>query len=131
MNTRRRNILSILDNALRWTGIPARVADEMSDAPSVDRKHRPLRWIPIWPIAFSCALFILSLTWRSALNLMALVPSLGVVIVAMVPVIHMNGPLGKPSLEAERVNGCETHLFTSLTSKWVWRSVWWFPFWVD
>ena len=49
MNTRRRNILSILDNALRWTGIPARVADEMSDAPSVDRKHRPLRWIPIWP----------------------------------------------------------------------------------
>src|ERR1700689_680578 len=99
MNTRRPNILSILDDALRWTGIPARVADEMCDAPSVDRKHRPLRWIPIWPIAFSCALFILSLTWRSALNLMVLMPSLGVVIVAMVPVIHMNGPLGKPSLE--------------------------------
>jgi hypothetical protein len=100
MNTRRRNILSILDNALRWTGVPARVADEMSDAPSVDRKHRPLRWIPIWPIAFSCALFILSLTWPFALNLVALVPSLGVVIMAMgVPMIHMNGPLGKPSLE--------------------------------
>ena len=41
---------------------------QMSDAPSVDRKHRPLRWIPIWTIAFSCALFILSLTWPSALN---------------------------------------------------------------
>jgi hypothetical protein len=92
-------LLSRLDNTLRWTGIPARVADEMSDAPSVDRKHRPLRWIPIWPIAFSCALFILSFTWPSALNLAALVPSLGVVIVAMVPAIHMNGPLGKPSLE--------------------------------
>jgi hypothetical protein len=76
MNPRRRNIIAILDNALRWTGIPARVADEMSDAPSVDRKHRPLRWIPFWPIAFSCALFILSLTKASALNLMALVPSL-------------------------------------------------------
>ena len=36
-----------------------------------------------------------------------------------------------PHRQAERVNGCETHLFTSLTSKWVWRSVWWFPFWVD
>jgi hypothetical protein len=35
-------------DALRWTRVPARVADEMSDAPSVDRKHRPLRWIPIW-----------------------------------------------------------------------------------
>jgi hypothetical protein len=58
-----RSILSRLDDAVRWTGIPARVADEMSDAPSVDRKHRPLRWIPIWPIAFSCALFILYLAW--------------------------------------------------------------------
>jgi hypothetical protein len=100
MKPSRRSILSRLDNALRWTGIPARVADEISDAPSsVDRKHRPLRWIPVWPIAFSCALFILSLTWPSALNLAALVPSLGAVIVAMVPMIHMNGPLGKPSLE--------------------------------
>ncbi len=99
MNTRRRNILSILDNALRWTGIPARVADEMSDAPSVDRKHRPLRWTPIWVIAFSCALFILSLTWRSALNLAALVPSLGAAIFAMTPAIYISGPLGKPSLD--------------------------------
>src|ERR1700722_6693413 len=99
MNTRRRSILSILDNALRWTGVPARVAAEMSGAPSVDRKHRPLRWIPMWPIAFSCALFILSLTWRSALNLMALVPSLGAVMVAITPTIHISGPLGKPSLE--------------------------------
>ena len=97
--SRREAFLSRLDSTLRWTGIPARVADEMSDAPSVNRKHRPLRWIPIWPIAFSCALFILSLTWPSVLNLVALVPSLGGVIVALVPTIHMNGPLGKPSLE--------------------------------
>jgi hypothetical protein len=97
--------LSRLDNALRWTGLPARVADEMSDAPSVDHKHRPLRWIPIWMIAFSCVLFILSLTWPSALDrvslgvIVALVPSLGAVIVALMPVIHISGPLGKPSLE--------------------------------
>lgn len=99
MNTHRRNFLSILDNALRWTGVPARVADEMSDAPSVDRKHRPLRWVPIWVIAFSGALFILSLTWRSTLNLMALLPSLGAAVFAMTPAIYIGGPLGKPSLE--------------------------------
>jgi len=92
-------LLSRLDDTLRWTGIPARVADEMSDASSVDRKHRPLRWIPIWPTGFSCALFILSLSWPLAPNLAALVPSLGVVIVAMVPMIHMKGPLGIPSLD--------------------------------
>ena len=106
MKLSHRSILSRLDDAVRWTGIPARVASEMSGAPSVDRKHRPLRWIPIWPIAFSCALFILSLTWPSAPNrvllgrvIVALVPSLGGVILALVPVIHMSGPLGKPSLE--------------------------------
>jgi hypothetical protein len=105
--------LSRLDNSLRWTGIPARVADEMADDPSVDRKHRPLRWISLWPIAYSCALFILSLTWPSALMrftrslglvltplvALALVPSLVLVAVTMVPVIYANGPLGKSSLE--------------------------------
>jgi hypothetical protein len=94
MNKRGRNILSILDDAVRWTGFPARVADEMSDAPSVDRKHRPLRWSPIWPIASSCILFVLSFMWPTVL-----LTSLGAGIVAMVSSIHMNGPLGKPSLE--------------------------------
>jgi hypothetical protein len=105
--------LSRLDNSLRWTGFPARVADEMSDDPSVDRKHQPLRWISLWPIAYACALFILSLTWPSALMrfmhslglvltpavVLAVVPALVLVAVSMVPVIYANGPLGKPSLE--------------------------------
>jgi len=105
MKPSRRSILSRLDDTVRWTGIPARVADEMSDAPSVDRKHRPLRWIPIWPIAFSCALFILSLTWPPALDLVspgtviAVVSGLMAGIMGMVPGIHICGPLGKPSLE--------------------------------
>jgi|SRR5271154_4727362 len=97
-----RSILSMLDNALRWTGIPARIADEMSDAPSVDHNHRALRWIPIWPIAFSCALFILSLTWSSALNLLRLggvILAVQVSQLALVPIFHLNGPLGKPSYD--------------------------------
>jgi hypothetical protein len=93
MKTRGRSILSILDNAVRWTGIPARVGKDMADDSIVDRKHRPLRWVPIWPIAFSCILFVLSLMWPSGL-----LTSLGAVIAAMAPSIHMNGPLGKPSL---------------------------------
>ena len=94
MKKRGRNILSILDSAVRWTGFPARVADEMSDAPSVHRKHRPLRWSPIWPIAFACILFAVSFMWPSAL-----LTSLGAVIAGMASSIHINGPLGKPSLE--------------------------------
>lgn len=77
----------------------------MSDDPSVDRKHRPLRWSPIWPIAFSCALFILSLAWPPPLDGISLGALIGLIvafmgsITAMVPSIHMSGPLGKPALE--------------------------------
>jgi hypothetical protein len=98
-------ILSRLDDSLRWTGIPARVAAEMSNDPSVDHKHRPLRWMPIWPVAFSCALFILFLTWPPALDrvlpgvIVAVVISLGSGIGGLVAVVHLTGPLGKPSLE--------------------------------
>lgn len=102
MKSVRETFLSKLDNSLRWTGIPARVAEDMSDAPPVDRKYRPFRWMPIWPIALSCGLFVLSLIWPSALDL----PRLGVVIVgiqvsqlAIVLGFYTNGPLGKPALE--------------------------------
>jgi hypothetical protein len=94
MNKPRRSFLSMLDQSVRWTGIPARVADQLSDAPSVDRKNPPLRWSPIWTIAFACALFVLSLKWPSVL-----LTSLGVVIAGVASSIHISGPLGKPWLE--------------------------------
>src|SRR5262245_50455330 len=100
-----RSILSMLDDSVRWTGIPARVADDLSEAPSVDRKHRPLRWVPLWPIAFSCALFILSLTWPPALDrvspggVIAVIVTLWGSILGTLVVFHTSGPLGKPSLE--------------------------------
>jgi len=103
MKPRRRSILSMLDDTVRWTGMPARVAAQMSNDP--DHKHRPLRWIPIWPIAFSCALLMTSLAWPPALAGFSLAGVIGVMgafwggIFAMMPGIHMNGPLGKPSLE--------------------------------
>jgi hypothetical protein len=97
MKPRRRSFLSMLDDSVRWTGMPARVADQLSDAPSVDRKHRPLRWSPIWLIAFSCILFVLSFIWPSVL-----LTSLGSLVAAMAPGIHMIGPLGRPSLDDER-----------------------------
>jgi hypothetical protein len=102
MKPNRKNILSRLDDTVRWTGIPARVADEMSAAPSLDRQHRPLRWIPIWPIAFSCALFALSLTWPAAPGLVSLggvIVGVQVSLLAVALGFHMSGPLGKPSRE--------------------------------
>ncbi len=105
MKPRRRSILSMLDDTVRWTGMPARVAAQMSNDPSVDAHHRPLRWIPIWPIAFSCVLLVISLVWPSALDEVPLGAIIGVVVAfwcaifGMMPATHVNGPLGKPSLE--------------------------------
>jgi hypothetical protein len=104
MKPNHRSILSRLDDAVRWTGFPARVAAEMSDTPSVDRKHRPLRWSPILPIVFSCALFIFSLIWPPVLHRFSLGDTIALMVVAfscssvgMMPLIYTSGPLGKPS----------------------------------
>jgi hypothetical protein len=100
---KRRGILSMLDDTVRWTGMPARVAAEMSDDP--DRKHRPLRWIPIWPIAFSGALLVISLAWPPPLDGVELGGIIGPLVafwgagLGMLPAIHIYGPLGKPSLQ--------------------------------
>ena len=94
MKPERRSLLSMLDDAVRWTGIPARVSADLSGAGAEHRARRSLRWIPLWPIAFSCTLFVLTLIWPSVLTI-----SFGALIAAMVPIIHANGPLGRPWLE--------------------------------
>ena len=99
------SILSRLDDAVRWTGIPARVADDKSEAPSLDRKHQPLRWVPLLVIAFSCVLLILCLTWPLKLDhvspgaVVSIMTGMVVSITTGVLLIYRSGPLGKPSCE--------------------------------
>jgi hypothetical protein len=105
MTRSHRSILSRLDDILRWTGIPARVADDMSDKPSVDRNHRPLRWIPLLVIAFSCILLVLCLIWEERLDLVSPGAVVGIMtgmltsIMTGVWLVYASGPLGKPSRE--------------------------------
>jgi hypothetical protein len=103
MKPRRRSILSMLDDSVRWTGMPDRVANQMAGGAF----HEPqrLRWTPIWPIAFSLALLMTSLAWPPALDGI----DLGFIICAltvfwccvfgMMPGIHAIGPLGKSSMQ--------------------------------
>ncbi len=92
-----------MDHALRWTGFPARVADELSDNPSVDRNHRPSRWFPLFYIAASCVLLILPLIWLLKMDHVspgAVGGSMVAVVIGImtgVSLIHTSGPLGKPS----------------------------------
>lgn len=103
MKSPRRSILSMLDDSVRWTGMPARVANQMSNDP--DRKHGPLRWTPIWPIAFAFALLVISLAWPPILDgvspgaLIGIIVAFWGAIAGVTPGILMTGPLGKSSLE--------------------------------
>jgi hypothetical protein len=124
MKPARRSILSMLDDTVRWTGLPARIAAQMSAFPPDDRKHRRLRWLPIWPIAISCALFILALAPPSALDVFS--PGAFIAIsggfmgslLALAPGIYTNGPLGKSSFdddEREAVLRKDSFLFSYRT----------------
>ncbi len=105
MKRSHKSMLSRLDDALWWTGFPAKVADDMSDDPSVDREHRPLRWVPLVLIAFSCALLVLCLIWVQKLPHVSPAAVVGIMtgmmtsIVTAALFVHTSGPLGKPSLE--------------------------------
>lgn len=105
MKRSHKSILSRLDDALAWTGIPARVADDLSGRPSRDREHRPLRWVPLVAIGFPCVLLILCLAWPLQLDLfspaagVSIVTALVVGIMTGVLLIHSAGPLGKPASE--------------------------------
>jgi hypothetical protein len=98
--------LSRLDNSLRWTGIPDRLADAMSDTPSIDHKHRPLRWVPLLYITFSCVLFILCVIWPlkqldhiSQGAVISITTGMVVSIMTGMWLIYTSGPLGNPSSE--------------------------------
>ena len=102
MKRSHRSILSRLDDAVRWTGIPARVADDMSADPSVDRNHRPMRWIPLLLIAFACVLLILCLILLTKVSpgaVVGIMTGMAVSIMTGGVLIYTSGPLGKPSAE--------------------------------
>lgn len=104
------SILARLDDALRWTGIPDRVAEDMSDDPSVDRNHRPMRWIPLVLIAFSCVLLILCLILLAKVSpgaVVGIMTGMALSIGTGGVLVYTNGPLGKPSREDDE---CEAAL---------------------
>lgn len=102
MKSSHRSILSKLDDAVRWTGMPDNVAEDMSGDRSVDRDHRPLRWSPLLLIAFSCVLLILCLLFPPQISAGAVIGIMTGMVLSIVTggvLVYTNGPLGKPAAE--------------------------------
>jgi hypothetical protein len=77
----------------------------MSDDPSVDRKHQPLRWVPLVLIAVSCFQLAVCLIWPQIMDrfslaaVVSIMPGIVISIATGVLIIYTHGPLGKPSRE--------------------------------
>lgn len=121
MKSQRRSILEMLDDTVRWTGMPGRVAKQISG--EADGEFRPARWAPIGAIAFSCALLMISLGWSPTLEafgwalIIAFVMPISGGIIAVMSAIHAKGPLGSSSLdddERESALRKDSFLFTLL-----------------
>ena len=91
--TRIDQILMTLDKAVSWTGISERIRVEALDQGNHPRP-RPLRWVPLFPIVSSVALFVASLVRPSVLEI-----SMGAVVAGLLPLIQRLGPLGNPSID--------------------------------
>ena len=102
-----------LDRAVRWTGVPALVADEIAGRP-MHQSMRQLRWMPMLLIVAAIALFVLSLLRPSVLDV-----SMGSVVIGLTVIIQQLGPLKKMGFddderEAEVRKGAWLFCFTVL-----------------
>jgi len=71
----------------------------------VDRKHQPLRWVPLLLIAVSCLQLVVCFIWPQEMErlslgaLVALMPAIALAFGTGVLIVYMSGPLGKPARE--------------------------------
>jgi hypothetical protein len=109
MKPSRRSILSRLDDTVRWTGMPARIAAQISGDPN--RIYQPRRWAPIWAIAFACALLAICLAWPRVMDeisvglVVCVMGGIWAGIISVASGIYATGPLGKPALDDDEREG--------------------------
>lgn len=95
MNDHRKSALQRMDALVRWSGAAEAVSADMAADADTRRRHQPMRWLPLLPMACGAGLIGLAIahpiasTWYVAAGPM----------VAAMTMVSINGPLGKPSLD--------------------------------
>lgn len=84
-----------MDALIRWSGVSDRVMRDMSSEAETGRRQRPMRWVPLIPMA--CAAGLVAAATATPLS-PVMYAAVGPVIATMAAV-SLNGPLGKPSIE--------------------------------
>ena len=91
----KKTFLQGMDDWLRWTGMPQRVALELAQNAAGQGKHRPMRWLPLLPVIIGIGMMITACWVRSPWTVLGM----GGLIGGLIAPIKQQGPLGKPALE--------------------------------
>ncbi|MCD2515097.1 hypothetical protein LQ564_02075 [Massilia sp. G4R7] len=95
MNVSGKTAWQKMDSLVRWSGVSDRVKRDMSNELETGRRHRPMRWVPLIPMACGAGLILAAATTPMSPVMYAAVGPL----IATMAAISLNGPLGKPSIE--------------------------------
>lgn len=93
MSTRHKTALQKMDALVWWTRASEQVRHDMS-ADAGDRRHRPLRWLPLLPMASGAGLVMAAI----AFSLPGTAYGVAAAMMAAATAIALNGPLGKSAI---------------------------------
>lgn len=95
MSGNRKTALQRMDALVRWSYASDMVRREMSDDAEAERRYRPMRWLPLLPMACGAGLVIAAIAFPIPRAMLTIV----VPVVGAMGAIPNNGPLGKPSMD--------------------------------
>lgn len=94
MSTKRKTALQRMDAFVWWSKASDQVRHDMS-GDADERRHRPMRWLPLLPMAFGAGLIF----FATASPMPHMLYAVAGPIMALAAAIAMNGPLSKPSID--------------------------------
>lgn len=94
MSATHKTVLQRMDALVWWSRASDKVRHDMSG--DIDgRRHQPMRWLPLLPIAFGAALIFFATAFPLPHTLYGFAGPM----MAIAAAIAINGPLGKPSID--------------------------------
>ena len=95
MSAKGKTALQKMDALVRWSNASDMVRRDMSDDADTRRRYRPMRWLPLLPMACGAGL----ISWAIASPIAHALYVIAAPIVGTMAAVSINGPLGKPSME--------------------------------
>lgn len=95
MSAKHKTALQRMDALVKWSDSSDMVRCDMSTDDDARRRYRPMRWLPLLPVAGGAGLILAAIAFPIELAIYTVAAP----IVATMTAVSLNGPLGKPSID--------------------------------